>query len=132
MEQLRTKLAGKTRDLLARLKDKMPAEYALAGLQGTRCREFKPMLRQFLEDHENDFQREDFSDVMNLSDATHALTEWSTLYDEADLVLSLCTRRLAGCPKEVETVRSKLLPIMLLIAKMMTRAIVRMNKFQDV
>jgi len=128
MEQLRRTLAGQTRELLTRLKNRMPEEHAMSSLQGTRCREFKPMLRQFLEDRENDFQRADFNDITNLSDATHALTEWSTLYEEADVVLSLCTRRLASCPKEVEAVRAKLLPIMLLIAKMMTRAIVRMNK----
>ena len=127
MEQLRRNLAGQTRELLTRLTNRMPQEHALPGLQGTRCREFKPMLRQFLEDWENDFQRADFSDVMNLSDATHALTEWSILYGEADDILSLCTRRLASCPKEVEAVRAKLFPIMLCIAKMMTRAIVRMN-----
>ena len=95
------KFSRQTRELLTRLTNRMPQEYALPGLQGTRCREFKPMLRQFLEDWENDFQRADFSDVMNLSDATHALTEWSILYGEADDMLSLCTRRLAVVLKKL-------------------------------
>jgi len=126
MAELRRNLQQQTRVLLTTLKDRMPLENALAGLQGNRCREFKPMLRQFLEDRENDFQRADFSDLKNLSDVTHALTEWGALFNEADEVLSLCTRRLAACPKEVEAVQARLLPILLLLAKMMTRTIVRM------
>lgn len=127
MEQRRRQLAEQTRELLRKVQNRMPAETALSGVQGTRCREIKPWLRQFLADRENDFQDVNFTDLKNLSDATHALTEWSKLYEEADTVLSLCSRRLAACPKEVVAVREGLLLTMMHIAKMMTRAIVKMN-----
>ena len=126
MEQ-RRQLANQTRELLTRIKNRIPAETALSGVQGTRCREIKPWLRQFLIDRENDFQDVNFSDLKNLSDATHSLTEWSKLHEEADALLSLCTRRLAACPKEVVAVREGLLLTMMHIAKLMTRAIVKIN-----